>query len=422
MARRANSHVNPSDFIDSAGTDAAVRHAGGPSPRLSYSFGGSSYDSQLLAAVYGRDPRERAIADIYELNDAQKRRPHCFVKKLRGRAVKPFLLDPYEPKPSLISVEEFASQYDAAQFAASCGLFCDVSVTIHWGLLGCHDAKAVKPGFRAFQMCLDNWLKNRGLERAYFYAHESGPDAGLHTHLQVHVPADAPDEPSCRKDFREWAQRIWVQNRMKVHVPKAVKVSYGRKACLMRHWIGFHYQMKGYDPEACVVTRQNSEDGQAVMLGDLVAFPWRNPGSVPLLKRVGCSELLGEASRQSGRPGGHDVATSQSAGPRKTISIDIGGMMCTASLAHVPAAQWRPEDEPFQSAFNAGWRDVWKLYGEKFAAHVTRLPRPMSVAEMRAALADKEALRKRMVDEVEEYSKNLRLIDHINDEGFPGWG
>lgn len=380
MARRANRHVNPDDFIDRASHDAAVLNAGGPSPNHAYSFTGNSYESQMLASVYGRDSVELAEADIKKLDNQQRRRPSCFVRKLPGRAVKPFFVDLIGPKPSVISAEEFVSHYAAAEFAAEHNLLCDVSVTIHWGLLGCHDAETVKAGFRAFQMCLDAWLRDNKIPRAYFYVHEAGADGSLHTHLQVHVPADAEGQPTHRKDFREWAQRTWVKNRVKSYMPKSVVVSRGGKSNLMRHWMGFHYQMKGYDQGACIVRKRNSEDGQAIMLSDLIAFNWRNPGTVPLKKRIGHSELLGETSRRSGSPGGQNSLMLSAASDQERRTIHIGDTQCV-----LPPAEWRPENEPFQSSLEGGRCDIWKLYGTEFAAYVTRLSPPMSYADIKEA-------------------------------------
>ena len=405
MARRANRHVNPDDFIDRASHDAAVLHAGGPSPNHKYSFTGDSYESQVLAVAYGSDPDELAEADIKEQNNQQRRRPLCFVKKLPGRAVKPFFVDQIGPKPSFISVEDFASHYAAAEFAAEHNLLCDVSVTIQWGLLGCHDTKTVKAGFRAFQMCLDTWMKGNHIPRAYFYVHEAGADGSLHTHLQVHIPADAEGKPRYRKDFREWAQRTWVWNRLKSHVPKAVVVSGGVKSSLMRHWIGFHYQMKGYDQRACVVRRRNSDDGQATMLSDLIAFNWRNPGIVPLKKRIGHSELLGATSRRSGIPGGQDALKLSAADDQEARTIYIGDTKCV-----LPASEWRPENEPFQSSFEAGRLDVWKLYGSEFAAYVTRQSPPMSYADIQEA-------RRLLAREQADYdARRSKLIHQPDDE------
>ncbi|MCF4124956.1 MULTISPECIES: hypothetical protein [Methylobacterium] len=404
MARRANRHVNPGDFIDRASHDAAVLHAGGPSPNHAYSFTGNSYESRLLAGVYGRSPEELYEADIKNINSQQERRPSCFVRKLRGRAVKPFYVDLVGPRPSLIGAQEFASHYAAAEFAVENNLLCDVSITIQWGLLGCHDTNAVKAGFRAFQMCLDAWLKDYEIPRAYFYVHEAGADGSLHTHLQVHIPADAEEQPTHRKNFREWAQRTWVQNRLRSYVPKAVAVSRGGKSSLMRHWMGFHYQMKGYDQDACIVRSRNSEDRQAVMLGDLIAFKWRNPGTVPLKKRIGHSELLGETSRRSGSPGGQKALKLAAESDQERRTIYIGDLKCI-----LPPSNWNPENEPFQSSFEAGRFDVWRLYGAEFAAYVTRQSPPMSYAEIREA---RRVLAREQT--IEDY-RRFKLINQLED-------
>lgn len=55
------------------------------------------------------------------------------------------------------------------------------------------------------------------------------------------------------------------------------------------------------------VCRSNRFDRQAIMLGELIAFPWRNPGLVTGLKRFGCSQSLGPAARKTGVPMGHKM-------------------------------------------------------------------------------------------------------------------
>lgn len=366
--------MNPGNYRDAEAHEAAVWDAGGPSANHNYSFSGIGEKGQLLVAVHGHDPAERDAADAYELQADQRRRPYCFVRKLRGRAVKPFLWDPTGPQPSLISIEEFASQYAAADFAESSGINCDTSVTLHWSLLGCTSPKETKTAFRSFQKCLDDWLSQRELPPAYFYVHEAGPDGALHTHMQVHVPLDRPYWPNYGPAFREWVQRTWVSNRMKGAVPHAVCVSRHNRHSSYRHWIGFHYQMKGFDWSAIVVTWQNSPARQAMRLGDLIAFPWRNPGLVLGMKRVGCSHALGLAARQVGVPPGHLVKakSAKERGPSfdpETGEVDFAAMI--ERHAHRPH---QPTWGPFQSMYEAGWRDVRELYDRQFVERVTRLP------------------------------------------------
>lgn len=207
IVRRANRHVNPENYRDAEAHEAAVWDAGGPSANHNYCFSGIGEKGQLLVAVHGHDPAECDVADAYELQAEQRRRPYCCVRKLQGRAVKPFLWDPMGPQPSLISIEEFASQYAAADFAESSGINCDTSVTLHWSLLDCTSLQETKTAFLSFQKCLDDWLSQRDLPPAYFYVHEAGPDGALHTHMQVHVPLDRPDWPNYGPAFREWVQR-----------------------------------------------------------------------------------------------------------------------------------------------------------------------------------------------------------------------
>ncbi|WP_147899262.1 hypothetical protein [Methylobacterium sp. WL7] len=366
--------MNPRNYLDAEAHEAAIWDAGGPSTNHNYSFSGIGERGQLLVAVHGHDPAERDAADAYELQAEQRRRPECFVRKLPGRAVKPFLWDPTGPRPSVITIDEFASQYAAADFAERFGLLCDTSVTLHWGLLGCSNQAEARKLFRSFQKCLDDWLAERDLTPAYFYVHEAGQDGALHTHMQVHVPLDRPDQPNYGPTFREWAQRKWVRNRVDTADPRAVHVGGHNKHSRFRHWIGFHYQMKGYDHEAIVVHSLNRGGRDAIMLGDLIAFPWRNPGVVSGMKRVGWSQALGPVARKVGAPGCRKAKVQPTPEPKLANNTPNDGFDIAAMLQQMP--QWfpRPVGDPFQSMYEAGCRDVRDLYDRGFAERVTRLP------------------------------------------------
>ena len=60
------------------------------------------------------------------------------------------------------------------------------------------------------------------------------------------------------------------------------------------------------DRGVVVQSAPHSPDGPAVYLGDLIAWPWRDPGPVPWRRRCGWSRSLGPDRRAVGVPGGCD--------------------------------------------------------------------------------------------------------------------
>jgi UvrD/REP helicase N-terminal domain len=64
-----------------------------------------------------------------------------------------------------------------------------------------------------------------------------------------------------------------------------------------------------------VQSAPHSPDGLAVYLGDLIAWPWRDPGPVPWRRRCGVSRSLGPDRRAVGVPGGLDYLLGKSEFP-----------------------------------------------------------------------------------------------------------
>ena len=64
---------------------------------------------------------------------SQEGRPHIFVRKLRERRHSHKILDRRDNPSWYISVDEFASAYAAAEFAALFGLHLDMHVTVDFG-------------------------------------------------------------------------------------------------------------------------------------------------------------------------------------------------------------------------------------------------------------------------------------------------
>ena len=92
----------------------------------------------------------------------------------------------------------------------------------------------------------------------------------------------------------------------RIFQPRAIRVRGPKKETPWLHWLTTSYLMKGYDRSAVVQSARNSPDGLEVLLGELIAWPWRDPGPVPLKQRVGASRSLGPDRRAIGVPGGFD--------------------------------------------------------------------------------------------------------------------
>jgi len=117
--------------------------------------------------------------------------------------------------------------------------------------------------------------------------------------------------------------------------------------------------MKDYDRSAVVQSARNSPDGLEVLLGDLIAWPWRDPGPVALKQRVGASRSLRPDRRAIGVPGGFDYLLG-----KRTLRL------FPDSVPHTIVTKPRP---PFRSKYEDGIRDVRLLYPAAFYHRITRL-------------------------------------------------
>ena len=230
----------------------------------------------------------------------------------------PFLQSLHSPAPPSsrwLTERDFATLYAAAEFAAAFRLWFDTTVAISWRLMGEEVERDVPRFFTAFTKCLGDWLKQRYLPAAWIYAHEYGRKVGLHTHLALYVPGlpsdvelrklVSPNAPDYRREFRKWVKG-WPERRIGRPVPKAIGVSTRKTETPWLHWLTTSYLMKGYDCSAVVQAARNSPDGREVLLGDLIAYPWHDPGPVDMKHRVGASRSLGPDRRAIGVPTGFD--------------------------------------------------------------------------------------------------------------------
>ena len=202
---------------------------------------------------------------------------------------------------TFITEKEFAGHYAAAAFAARHQLYCETAVTFWWGALGALDGASAQEIFTDFLKHLNAWLHDRHLPTVYFFSHESSPRIGVHTHLAVYLCLLPCSRSGARDEFRRWAMG-WPERNGYGSCPRAIRVTGPAKRTPWLHWHRFHYQVKGYDPRAVVQRAYNSPSGTDVMLGDLIAWPWQDPGVVTLKPRLGSCLNLGPARREIGIP------------------------------------------------------------------------------------------------------------------------
>jgi hypothetical protein len=139
-----------------------------------------------------------------------------------------------------------------------------------------------------------------------------------------------------------------------------VRVRAPKIATAWKGWLNVHYMLKGMDPRCVVQSSARTPDGAPLLLTDLVAFPHKDPGFVPLRQQYGVSPSLNAAARWRGSP--PDVGIG-----RRHITIPISSL----EPSHKRGAGARLEDlEPFRSAYEDGVRDVRELYPEDFVRKV----------------------------------------------------
>lgn len=320
----------------------------------------------IMRAVWGRSYAEFSASVAYEEVLEQQRRPHVFVRKLHSRRT-------YAPQSGTgpqtmsrtITENEFASVYAAADFAYQHGLWLDTHITLSWSRLGAGGEQCAQKHFLNFTKCVRDWLKHKHLPYFSIYGHEHGSAVGLHTHFLLHLPA--PKSPSVtarryRSEFRRWAKH-WPERQGIEAAPGAMRITGPATETPWLHWPLIHYLLKGYDQHAVVIGARNAPDGRQVMLGDLIAYPWRDPGPVRMEQRVGSSKNLGPAQRALGVPGGLVTVPK----PARFELIPNSGVFCTLP-------QTTPPQYPaFRSAYEDGVRDVRRLYPIDFWQRVTRM-------------------------------------------------
>lgn len=291
----------------------------------------------------------------------------------------PFLNPPPPPPPSTcIDEADFDSLYAAAEFAEMHGTWFDTTISITWSLMGPKFEADIATYFNKFTKCVRDWLTQRHSPTAWIYCHERGNKVGLHTHMALYVPGSfptSPSKPNKRTEFKKWA-REWVTRQVGHPVPRAIRVHGPRVETPWLHWLTFSYLCKGFDKSVVVQSAKDSPDGRDVMLGDLIAFHWHDPGHVPLKQRVGTSRSLGPDARAVGVANMSPYREHHAllgAPPLRHVGSELVGN---------PAFIMREPPPPFRSRYENGARDVRRLYGADFYERVSRVeayprqPRP----------------------------------------------
>lgn len=222
--------------------------------------------------------------------------------------------------------------------------------------------------FSRFLSCIRNWMSERKIPIAYTYCHEVGARVGLHSHVSVFIPGRSTSRP-LRSEFRAWA-RDWVKRQTNMRIGRVVRVRGPSIETPWLHWLAFNYQMKGYDRSAVVCSERHAVDRHQVLLGDLVAFRWRNPGVI-LSQRCGHARGLGSRWRIAG------IHPELQSPVRSTARV-----VDPFADEHIPCPSPTRIVEPhrsFRSKYEDGARDVWSLYGDDFCERVLGIKNPRTL-------------------------------------------
>lgn len=131
------------------------------------------------------------------------------------------------PPSDVLTLEQFAAVYAAAEFAACFGIWMDSHVIINWTALGIEE-KEVGAHFQAFTKCLRDFMSRRQIMPVWLYAHERSPKTGLHTHLALSLPCDHQRLNACVEWLRSWLVRL-VERR----VPRAIRLRVSKRSSSM---------------------------------------------------------------------------------------------------------------------------------------------------------------------------------------------
>jgi len=343
----------------------------------------------------------------------QANRPHIFVRKLRRRA------GTNDAKPTHdaanISSDTFASTHAAAEFALWAGLTLDTLVTLDWQRMGIKTGQEAQAATTAFVKCYKAWTRENDAKSAWIYGIERAnthDGLGYHSHIALHIPG-IPAAPfdgelppiNHRKRFRKWIMEYTLRN-FGCHIPRAIRVNMRAHQCSFRHWNAVTYLLKGYDLSALVQTGRATVDGCSIYLGDLIPWPYCNPGPVEVTNRIRVCHDLGPARRAIGAPIGmeHLLPTEPN---WQVFRIEGYAHLSQAEFEQI---SWtRPKAKPFVSSWDDGIRDVRGLYCLDFYRFVTR-QEPYDLAPDYAAEHDEWIFHQNAMAGMSQNSSNNLLI------------
>lgn len=278
-----------------------------------------------------------------------------------------------------LSTAEVVKGVAAAEFAAASFLYLDVLVTLDFARMGIAEPAEARDELQRFLKAANSWLGERQIPVAWLANIECDRNDGLHAHIALYVPGMRDEGGKLhgarqRTHFRRWAREA-AARRVGEVIPKAVNVRCSLKTSIISHWICVTYLLKGFDRSAVLVGARNRADGEDLRLADILPFPYRSAGNVRLERRLWVSGNLGPAKRRAGTP--LDLESKLSWRP-DILSLDVSTAVdVDPTWQQVPALA----REPFRSAIEDGVYDVRQIYGEEFAAFVSRLnplPEPAS--------------------------------------------
>lgn len=313
-----------------------------------------------------------------EATRVQRERAHIFHTKLRRRARAGGARPSYDAAE--MSVTTFASVHSAADFALTSGLPLDVLVTIDLNRLGAQTHADAQKEVTRFLKCYHAWAESKKLPVAWIYAIEVAATAvgtGCHAHIALFVPGHpiedtwtAPMPVNFRRQFKDWA-RQYTLRQFGRHIPRAIVTRGASRESVFRHWMAVSYLLKGYERSAIVQSARSSPDGRPVYLGDLIPWPYCNPGRVDLSSRIRVSHSLGPARRNIGVPTGMEFLLPT----RPNWDVIQISRMTPLTLMERLETRWTiPVPRPFRSLWEDGVRDVRLLYPADFYEYVTRQP------------------------------------------------
>lgn len=232
------------------------------------------FRGRVLDATWGTRAEYDAEIDALQRSYAL-RRPAIFAEKLRTRRSTKAWSEDFDP----LGERDVAAALSAAEFARDCGWLMDTSLTLSVGMIA--DDGSQEFIVRRLLKCLADVCRQLALPRAYLAVVENAPSVGLHLHAAIHIPLNHRDRV---RDWFEKFVRDECRRRGVAYQPNMWAMSRHRQIRPVLHDVLTHYLLKGYDPQAVVQSAAQSPDGLPVMLGDLLAFNFADPGVIPFAR------------------------------------------------------------------------------------------------------------------------------------------